>query len=93
MGNRRLGKAALLAWFLGVASAANAGGATCPDGQIAGKDGLCRPDPVWTVPPAGYHPVWTDGRLNPHRAKGTEAGRAEMLELWTDSVPMEPVGQ
>ncbi|RZV98604.1 MAG: SPOR domain-containing protein [Rhodobacteraceae bacterium] len=38
-------------------------------------------------PPKGYRPAWTDGRLNPNRAKGTAAGEAAMDRIWTREVP------
>lgn len=38
-------------------------------------------------PPKGYRPAWTDGRLNPNRAKGTAAGEAAMNRIWTREVP------
>lgn len=37
--------------------------------------------------PKGYRRVWEDGRLNPHRAEQTLEGRAEMLLVWTQTVP------
>jgi hypothetical protein len=39
-----------------------------------------------TVPP-GYKEVWEDGRLNPRRAEGDIVGRANMLLVWTQTVP------
>lgn len=38
--------------------------------------------------PKGYRPAWTDGRLNPRRAEQTLGGQAQMLETWTNTVPM-----
>ena len=38
-------------------------------------------------PPAGYQQVWTDGRDNPNRARGTAAGKAQMDMVWTATVP------
>ena len=38
-------------------------------------------------PPAGYVRVWTDGRLNPNRARGTAAGQVDMEMIWTNTVP------
>lgn len=40
-----------------------------------------------SAPPKGYRPAWTDGRLNPNRAKGTAAGTAAMNRIWTQKVP------
>jgi hypothetical protein len=37
--------------------------------------------------PYGYEPVWSDGRLNPHRAEQTLQGRSDMSYIWTDTVP------
>lgn len=38
-------------------------------------------------PPKGYISVWKDGRLNPNRARGTVAGKAQMDMVWTTTVP------
>ncbi|MEY8117127.1 SPOR domain-containing protein [Falsihalocynthiibacter sp. BN13B15] len=43
--------------------------------------------------PAGYKPVWDDGRLNPKRGIGTARGEAEMLKVWTNTVPMKLVAE
>lgn len=53
------------------------------------------------TPPAGYRPVWQDGRHNPDRAVGTMAGQQSMEAIWdTSKTPMvlrqpshKPVGQ
>ena len=71
---------------LGVGPAA-AGGSPCTTA------GPCptAPVPAPLALPKGYVSVWTDGRLNPHRGRGTEAGAAAMALIWTDSVPMDLV--
>lgn len=38
-------------------------------------------------PPAGYTTVWTDGRHNQNRARGTATGKAQMEMVWTNTVP------
>ncbi|MEI4471103.1 SPOR domain-containing protein [Frigidibacter sp. MR17.24] len=40
------------------------------------------------IVPPGYKPAWSDGRLNPLRGRGTEAGARAMGRVWTDDVPM-----
>ncbi|WP_415183785.1 hypothetical protein [Phaeovulum sp.] len=42
--------------------------------------------------PKGYRPAWDDDRLNPKRAMGTAAGRAQMAQVWTDEVPARLLG-
>lgn len=37
--------------------------------------------------PKGYRQVWTDGRLNPHRAEQNLTGRAQMRLIWTNTLP------
>lgn len=37
--------------------------------------------------PNGYRPAWDDDRLNPRRAYGTLAGKAQMELLWTRTLP------
>ncbi|WP_134643046.1 SPOR domain-containing protein [Pseudaestuariivita atlantica] len=37
--------------------------------------------------PHGYRPAWDDDRLNPRRAYGTLAGKAQMDLAWTRTVP------
>jgi hypothetical protein len=37
--------------------------------------------------PHSYRKVWEDDRLNPHRAEQTLEGRADMLLVWTQTVP------
>ena len=37
--------------------------------------------------PEGYRPVWTDGRLNPHRAEQSLNGIAQTRLYWTNTVP------
>jgi hypothetical protein len=37
--------------------------------------------------PAGYEPAWKDDRLNPMRGKGTAEGKAQMDQLWSETVP------
>ncbi|MBA84007.1 MAG: sporulation protein [Rhodobacteraceae bacterium] len=41
--------------------------------------------------PKGYRPVWKDDRLNPKRAHGTFAGKAQMDLVWTNTVPRKLV--
>ncbi len=43
--------------------------------------------------PRGYRPVWDDGRLNPKRAEQTLGGRADMLLVWTNTVPRRLINQ
>lgn len=42
---------------------------------------------VDVVVPNGYRKAWDDGRLNPHRAKGTAQGQAQQDLVWTNDVP------
>ncbi|MDO9524957.1 MAG: SPOR domain-containing protein [Gemmobacter sp.] len=42
------------------------------------------------VPP-GYKPAWTDDRLNPHRARGTASGHAQMNRHWSVDVPQKVI--
>lgn len=46
-----------------------------------------------TLPPLpkGYKPAWTDGRLNPLRARGTPEGQAQQDRIWTRDTPMRLV--
>ena len=37
--------------------------------------------------PKGYKPAWDDDRLNPKRAHQTQAGKAQMDLVWTQTIP------
>ena len=39
------------------------------------------------ITPKGFRPAWQDGRMNRRRAEQTLAGRAQMLQIWTNTVP------
>lgn len=39
--------------------------------------------------PEGYRPLWQDDRLNPKRAHATQAGKAAMDLIWTQTVPRQ----
>ena len=41
------------------------------------------------APPAGFKPAWRDDRLNPNRARGTQQGHGQMLQVWTGKVPQQ----
>lgn len=72
-GLRPAGMAA--AWTLAAClacEAAVAGGLTATDGM---------------QPPPGWETAFEDGRLNPHRGRGTAAGSLATSRLWTDTVP------
>ncbi|MFD1156917.1 SPOR domain-containing protein [Roseovarius aestuarii] len=59
------------------------------ENQVASRQGISMPK--------GYEPSWNDDRLNPSRAHQTLTGKAQMEQVWTNTVPrkliIRPVGQ
>ena len=43
--------------------------------------------------PKGMKPAWEDGRLNPKRAHQTFEGKAQMEQIWTNTVPRRLIRQ
>lgn len=62
-------------------------GAAASGGQGRGVGG--RPAGRAKGVPPGFRPAWSDGRLNPLRGPRTAQGDAQMLRIWTETVPMK----
>lgn len=48
--------------------------------------------PAITVP-QGYKPAWDDDRLNPNRAHQTLAGKAQMDQIWSETLPRKLIAR
>ncbi|QYZ68856.1 SPOR domain-containing protein [Neotabrizicola shimadae] len=75
----------------GASTAGTTARAAAPRAPAAGTQ-VATADAMPPLPP-GYKRAWTDDRLNPNRGKGTAEGWAQQDQVWTRTVPAEPVVQ
>jgi len=61
--------------------------AVASTGAYASASPFSRTTTVDAPIPAGYEPVWNDGRLNNKRAVGNLSGAAAQALVWTNTVP------
>lgn len=78
--------APVLAQGGGYVGGARQGGAIVPNLSMVRGDEYVPVTDLMTPPP-GYRAAWQDDRLNPNRARGTQAGQQQMAQVWTNEVP------